>query len=398
MATPASRPAEVDLRRIIPVLGMLAAFAPMATDMYLPGFGQMEAWFGVPAGGVEGTLSIFFLGLAVGQAFYGPLIDRVGRRGPLLAGIGLYLVATVACLLTDDIGLFTALRFLQAIGGCAGMVIGRAIIRDLLDARESARALSLLMAVMTLAPIVAPVLGGFLVSHGPWQLVFGVMLVFGLTCAGLVWVLIPETLPAERRQTHGIGGILRVWGALVTDRQFIVPALVGGLAQACLFAFITGSPFVFMTLHGASSQGYGWLFALIAAALIVCANLNVRALRHQAPGRLLGLALGLNVLAGLGTVAAATTGSLVALLVPLWFAIGALGFISANAAAIALAASGRHAGSGSSLIGMLQFGCAFLVSSGVAASQNGTAFPMTLAIAGCGTLALTLWTLLGRAR
>lgn len=395
---PAPRPGSGDVRRIIPVLGMLAAFAPMTTDMYLPGFHQMEAWFGVPVGGVEITLSVFFLGLAIGQAFYGPLIDRVGRRGPLLAGIGLYLAATVACLLVDDIGVFTALRFLQAIGGCAGMVIGRAIIRDLFDARESARALSLLMVVMTLAPILAPVLGGFLVSHGPWQLVFWAMLAFGVLSGALVWWLIPETLPVERRQTHGLAGILRIWHGLVTDRRFIVPALVGGLAQACLFAFITGSPFVFMTLHGAGAQAYGGLFALIAAALIVGANLNVRALRHLPPERLLGLALGLNAVAGLATVAAAGTGSLVALLVPLWFAIGSLGFITANAAAVALSATGGNAGSGSSLIGMLQFGCAFLVSSLVAASQNGTAFPMTLAIAISGTLALLVWTGFGRRR
>ncbi|MGH2340682.1 multidrug effflux MFS transporter [Segnochrobactraceae bacterium EtOH-i3] len=398
MARPASPAAPVAPHRIIPVLGMLAAFAPMATDMYLPAFHQMEAWFHVPVGGVEGTLSIFFLGLAAGQAIYGPLIDRVGRRGPLLAGIALYVLATIACLLTDDIGLFTTFRFLQAMGGCAGMIIGRAIIRDLFDARESARALSLLMAVMTLAPILAPILGGFLVSHGPWQLVFYAMLAFGLICAGLVWLFIPETLAPEHRQRHGLGGILKVWAGLVSDRRFIVPALVGGLAQACMFAFITGSPFVFMGLHGASAQAYGGLFALIAAALIVGANLNARLLRHHAPERLLGLALGLNVVAGLATVLAAGSGSLVGLLVPLWFAIGALGFTTANAAAVALAATGRHPGSGSSLIGMAQFGIAFAVSSLVAASQNGTAYPMTVAIAGCGALAFLLWVTVGRRR
>lgn len=396
-----SRAAQVSpatARRIIPVLGMLSAFAPLATDMYLPAFHPMEAYFQVPPGGLESTLSVFFLGLAVGQAVYGPLIDRLGRRGPLLFGIGLYIAATVACLLTTEIGLFTALRFFQAMGGCAGMIIGRAIIRDLFDAREAARALSLMMVVMTLGPILSPIIGGFIVAHTDWRAVFYVMLGFGALCAVLVWLLVPETLPFEARQSEGIGGILRGWGELLSDRRFVVPALVGGLGQASLFAFITGSPFVFMTLNGVGAQAYGWLFALIAGALIVSANINRWALHRHGPDVLLGLALILNLVAGIGTVVAAFVGGLVVLLVPLWFAIGALGFVGANAAAVAMAASGRRSGSGSSLVGVIQFSFAFLVSSLVAATQNGTAYPMTLAIVSCGTLATLLWFGVGRGR
>ena len=384
--------------RIIVILGMLAAFAPVATDMYLPGFPQMADHFGVPEGGIEITLSIFFLGLAIGQAIYGPLIDRFGRRGPLLIGISLYIVSTVLCLMIGNINAFVALRFLQAVGGCAGMIIGRAIVRDLFDERDSARAFSSLLAVMTLAPILAPILGGFILTYAGWKAIFLFMLAFGVICAGLVWAFVPETLAPEYRRKEDPVLIARTWLSLIADRAFIVPALVGGLAQACMFAFITGSPAVFINLHGASAQTYGFLFALIACALIVASQANRLALRWKSPEFLLGASLILNVLAGVGAVLAVPADSLPLLLVALWFAIGALGFIGADAAAIAMAASGRHAGSGSALVGVLQFGCAFIVSSLVAASQNGTAYPMTVAIAGCGALATVLWFVASKVR
>ncbi len=381
---------------IVLILGLLGAFAPLATDMYLPSFHLMAEHFGVAEGSIEATLSVFFLGLAVGQAIYGPLIDRYGRRGPLLAGIGVYILATVFCLLTADIGSFSAFRFLQAIGGCAGMVIGRAIVSDLFDTRESARALSLLMIVGTMGPILAPILGGIIVTYAAWQAIFVVMLAFGFLCIGLVWFFIPETLPPDKRRIGSPLGFLRTWAGLMTHPGFIVPAVVGGLAQACMFAFITGSPFVFINLHGASAQAYGFLFALIACALIVSAQLNRMALRRSTPEFLLGAALATNAIAGIATVAVVPANSLVALLVPLWVAIGTLGFIGANAAATAMAASASHFGSASSLIGVLQFGCAFVVSGLVAATQNGTAYPMTVAIAVCGISATTLWFAGGR--
>lgn len=377
--------------RLLTILGLLATFGSLATDMYLPGFHLMAQYFQVPEGAIEVTLSVFFFGLTIGQAIYGPLIDRFGRRVPLLVGIALYIVTTILCLVTANIGLFIVLRFLQAVGGSAGQIVGRAIVNDLFDARESAQALSLLTIITMLAPIVAPILGGFLITFAGWKSVFVVMLLFGLLSAALVWLFVPETLPPQRRQAESLLGICSTWRSLITDSRFIVPALTGGLAQAGMFAFITGSPFVFINLHGVSAQTYSWLFALVGCALVIFSQINRVALRCRSPEFLLGAALILNALTGIGTALAVPTGSLVALLVLLWFAIGALGFIAANSAAIAMAASGRHSGSGSSLVGVLQFGCAFIASSLVAAGQNGTAYPMTVVIAGCGVMATLLW-------
>lgn len=384
--------------RLIIILAMLAAFAPLATDMYLPGFHLMERYFGVPEGGIEITLSTFFFGLAFGQAAYGPFIDRFGRRRPLLAGIALYIVSTGLCLCVSDIHVFTGLRFLQAVGGCSGMIIGRAIVTDIFDRLESARAFSSLLIVMTLAPIIAPIVGGFVIELSGWKPVFVLMLAFGLICFALVWLKVPETLPESRRSKEGPGKVIGVWRDLILLRAFIVPAIVGGLAQACMFAFITGSPFVFMNIHGVSARTYGFLFALIACALIVFSQINRMALKTKSSETLMYIGLLMNVVGAIAAVCAVPSGNIALLLTFLWIAIGALGLISANAAAIAMAATGRHQGSGSALIGVLQFGCAFIVSSLVAASQNGTAFPMTLAMAICSLIATFLWIVSGVSR
>lgn len=375
---------------------MLAAFAPFATDMYLPGLPLMAADFDVDAGAMGSTLSVFFLGLCMGQALYGPLIDRHGRRVPLLVGVTLYVLTTACCLLTRDLRVLIGLRFVQAIGGSAGMIVGRAIVKDLFGPREGARALSLLLAIMTLAPLVAPVLGGFIITRWGWQSVFLAMLAFGLLCWALVWSLLPETLEPEQRRHERITGVARAWGQLLTQRNFVVPALVGGLAQASMFAFITGSPAVFIELHGVDAQTYGWLFATVASSLVICAQLNRVALRRWSPTQLLKWGLRVHLLAGLGSVAAVPTGNLGALVLALWFAIGALGFIGADAAALAMEASGNHPGTGSSLIGVMQFGCAFLVSSIVTAMQNHTAYPLTTAIASCAVLSTAVSFWLGR--
>ncbi|MBD1552971.1 multidrug effflux MFS transporter [Pseudomonas typographi] len=387
-----TRPATgIPTRRLILVLAMLSAFAPFATDMYLPGFAQMAQAFQTDNGHIESTLSAFFLGLALGQALYGPLIDRFGRRALLLIGVALFVAATLGCLLSRDIGVFTGFRVLQAIGGCAGMIIGRAIVNDLFEPIESARVLSSLLMLMTLAPLVAPLLGGWILVLAGWQAIFVFMLVFALLCGVLVWRYVPETMPAKLRTPLKLSQVLRTYATLCRRPAFIAPAIVGGLAQACMFAFITGSPFVFMGLFGVSEQQYGWLFALNAVGIIVGAQANRIGLRRWPVQKLLGAALCLNLAASLALVASAHTTHLAVLMIPLWFTIASLGFIGGNAAAIAMANTGANGGSGSALIGTLQFGCAFLISSVVATAQNGTAYPMALAMAAASLMATALW-------
>lgn len=383
---------------LIVVLAMLSAFAPFATDMYLPGFAQMATAYNTDHSRIEGTLSAFFLGLALGQAIYGPLIDRFGRRLPLLFGVALFALATLGCLLTRDIDVFTGLRVLQAMGGCAGMIVGRAVINDLYGPTESARALSLMLMLMTLAPIVAPLLGGWILIFAGWQAIFGFLLAFSAVCAALVWFRVPETLPVERRTRLHLPSIFQRYAALLRRPAFIMPALVGALANSSMFAYITGSPFIFMGRFGLTEQQYGLLFGSAALGIMIGAQANRIGLRRLPVKTMLGAALSLNLSAAAVLLAVAGTEHVAVFAPPLWFVIASLGFINGNAAAIAMSASGEHAGMGSALIGVLQFTCAFTVSSLVAASQNGTAYPMAIAMVTVSMLANVLWIVSSRLR
>jgi len=381
----------VSTSRLIPVLAMLSAFGPVATDMYLPGFTQMADSFQTTGSRVESTLSSFFLGLALGQSLYGPLIDRFGRRVPLLGGIALFLLATVGILLTQDIDAFIGLRFLQGIGGCAGIVIGRAIVNDLFTPTESARVLSLMMMMISVAPIIAPVVGSLILAFAHWRVIFVLVLLFGLLCLWMVWRHVPETLTPDKQQPLELKNVWRAYRTLVCKRDFILPALVGGLSMSSLFAFITGSPFVFMDVFDTSEQQYAWLFGLVSCGLIVGAQLNRMCLRRWSSTQVLGVALVIGLLASLTLLALAGSASLWLFFIPLWIALATLGLITTNTAALAMSRSSVWPGSGSALIGTLQFGIAFLVSSLLAAAQSGSAWPLTLTIAACSLLASSLW-------
>jgi DHA1 family bicyclomycin/chloramphenicol resistance-like MFS transporter len=371
------------------ILGMLMAFAPMSIDMYLPGLPAIATEFGGQTAAAQFTLASFFIGLALGQAIHGPLADRYGRKPPLYAGLALYTAASVGCALAPDVATLTALRFMQALGGCAGVVIARAVVRDRFDAHTSARVYSLLMLVMGLAPILAPLAGGWILVVAGWRAIFMVLALFGLTCLLASWRYLPETRPADTVTRGGIGAALRVYGALLRDRPFLGYTLSGGFAQAGMFAYITGSPHVFIELYGVPAQVYGWLFGLNALGLIASSQINRRLLRRHTADAILRRANRTTVLLGLMLLAVAASGwgGLSALLIPLFGYIASLGFTAPNAMANALADQGARAGSASALIGTLQFGVATVSSALVGLLGGGSALPMAAVIAGCGLLA-----------
>jgi len=371
------------------ILGALTAFAPLSIDMYLPGLPAIAADFGVKTSAAQLTLSSFFIGLSLGQALHGPLADRYGRKPPLYAGLALYVVASVGCALAPDSVTLTVLRFIQAVGGCAGIVIARAVVRDCCDTLTAARVFSLLMLIMGLAPILAPLIGGWILWFAGWRAIFAILAGFGLACLFAVWRFLPETRPADTLASASIGAALRVYGELLIDRRFIGYVLSGGLAHAGMFAYITGSPHVFIEVYGVSAQNFGWLFGLNALGLIASSQVNRRLLRHYSTDTLLRRANRSTVLLGFGMLAIAVSGwgGLPALLVPLFGYSVSLGFTAPNAMANALAHQGQQAGSASALIGALQFGVATLASMLVGLAGTGSALPMAMVIAGCGLLA-----------
>ena len=383
--------------RLTLILGALAAFAPMSIDMYLPGLPALARSFDTDAGAVELTLSAFFVGLVCGQLVYGPLTDRFGRRRPLAAGILIYVLASVGCALASNLSALIGLRFLQAMGGCAGLVISRAVVRDLFDAQESARMFSLIMLVMGAAPILAPLAGGALLVGFGWRSIFWALALFGLLvlAASLAWM--PETRRG-RGASLGVRATLRVYATMLADRRFFAYALAGGFAQAGMFAYITGSPAVFIELNGVPPQHYGWLFGSNALGLIAASQVNRRLLASHAARRVLWRANQINAACGAALLATAISGAggFVGLLVPLFGYVTSLGFIGPNATALAMAEQGRRAGSAAALLGTLQFALAALVSASLGLLNEASAVPMAFAVALCGLLALIAHRALGR--
>jgi DHA1 family bicyclomycin/chloramphenicol resistance-like MFS transporter len=388
-----SHPARPTVGLIV-VLGTLTAFGPLSIDMYLPGLPAIARDLGADPALIQLTLSLFFIGLAVGQALYGPLSDRFGRRRPLLVGCALYAAASAACALAPTAQALVAARLLQALGGSAGMVLARSVVRDRFDAQESARVFSLLMLVMGLAPITAPLIGGQLLAFVGWRAIFWVLCGFGLLCLLMVALALPESLPAERRSGAGVGAALRTYGRLLRDRQLLGFALAGGLTSAAMFAYIAGSPFVVIELYGVSPQQYGWIFGANALGLILASQLNRRLLARRSGEAIVRATLLASAGAALLLVLAAATGlgGLPALLAPLFVCIAAGGLVGPNTTAAALAPHAGAAGSASALLGALSF----LIGTGttvlVATLQNGTALPMAGVMAACILAALLVYT------
>ncbi|OOV95971.1 Bcr/CflA family drug resistance efflux transporter [Pseudomonas sp. MF6396] len=378
----------MNLRTIL-ILGALSAFGPLAIDFYLPGFPAMALAFATDEKHIQTTLAAYFLGLSLGQLAYGPVADRFGRRIPLLVGVTLFTLASLACAFAPSLDALIAARFVQALGGCAGMVLSRAIVSDKCDAVASAKVFSQLMLVMGLAPILAPMLGGVLVNLYGWQSIFLALTLFSAGCTLAVALGLPESLPSNQPR-QPLSGALRQYGRLLKDRVFMGHALTGGIAIAGMFAYIAGSPFVFIKLYGVPAEHYGWLFGSNAAGFILVGQVNARLLAKRGPAFLLARTVWVYLAAGLVLlgISALHTQALWPLLVPLFVCIASLGCIIPNASACAMSGQGARAGSASALLGCVQFSVAAGAAALVGVLHDGSALPMALVISLCGAAAV----------
>ncbi len=377
--------------RMVLILGALSAFGPLAIDFYLPAFPAMAQAFATDEKHVQTTLAAYFLGLSIGQLAYGPVADRFGRRKPLMFGVTLFTLASLACAYAPNLDTLVLARFVQALGGCAGMVLSRAIVSDKCDPVASAKVFSQLMLVMGLAPILAPMLGGVLVNLAGWQSIFLALSLFSAGCLLAISLGLPESLPAHIPR-QPLSGALRQYLRLFADRVFLGHALTGGIAIAGMFAYIAGSPFVFIKLYGVPAEHYGWLFGTNAAGFILVAQVNARLLAKRGPAFLLARAVWLYLAAGLVLlgVAALRPAQLWPLLVPLFVCIASLGCIIPNASACAMSGQGARAGSASALMGCLQFSVAAGAAALVGLLHDGSAIPMALVISLCGALVVSV--------
>jgi len=373
-------------RRLALILGGLAAMGPLAIDTYLPAFPAIAQALATDPAHMQGTLAAYFAGLAIGQAAFGPASDRYGRRWPLLVGLVVFALASAGCAFATSVEQLMLLRFAQSLGGCAGMVIARAVVRDVAVEQAAVRLMAQLMLVMGLAPILAPLLGGWLLGAVGWRGIFVVLGLYAAAMTLVIWFLLPETLSLERRRRDSFGGILRVYGQLLADRRFMGPALAGGLCIGGMFAYIASSPFVLMEVFGLSPTRFAFVFGANAAGFILVSQVNAWATRHVAPARLLRGALLVPLAGGATLLLAAMTGvgGLPLVLVGLALSIAALGAILPLSAVIAMAPHGRVAGSASALLGTLQFSLGAVAGALTGLLHDGTAMPMAFVVAGGG--------------
>lgn len=375
------------------LLATLTALGPLAIDMYLPAFNAISASFDSPTSRVELSLTAFFLGLFIGQLLYGTAADRFGRKPPLYLGLVIFILASVALAFAPTIEAFIALRFLQAIGSCAGLVIARAMVRDMYTPRASAQVFSFLILVMGVAPILAPMMGAYITGWLNWQAIFLLMGAIAVVSLTLAHTRLPETRgpnPALRMRNS-----LPVYWSVLTDPAFIRYSLPGGVAQSGLFIYITGSPQLFIDHFGLAPTHYSWLFGANAIGIIGMSQLNAWLLRRRSSRKILNVSLPALGLVALALLAAGLTAAPFWLVVvPVFLYISTLGAVFPNAMAGALAKQSHRAGAASAMTGSLQFAIAGLVSAGVSSLGQWQTHAMPLMMAGSGLLALTLYRLM----
>ena len=331
--------------RLILPLAALVAFAPLSIDTYLPSLPLIASDLGAAESEAQTTVGVYLAGLCIGMLFYGPLSDRFGRRWLLLAGIALYLAATLGCIFASDITSLIAWRFFQALGGAAASVLGRAIVRDLFPLKQSARVLSLMHLVTMLATLVAPLLGGLLAERVGWRAVFMLLFCFASCCLACVVLLIPETHPLEKRG-KSITAVFRAYGEILRQARGLGYVLCMGFSFGGMFAFVTASPFVYINYFGVSPQQYAWLFALNIGGIFIVTALNARLVGRVGPQVMLRYGASSTLIASfcLLMLAYSGWGGLAPLLIGLIVYVSVTGLLGANCIASLLSLYPEKAG------------------------------------------------------
>ncbi|TCS34137.1 DHA1 family bicyclomycin/chloramphenicol resistance-like MFS transporter [Acetobacter aceti NBRC 14818] len=345
---------------LVALLGLITALGPLSTDMYLPAFPILDQELGGGPGSAQFTLATWFIGLAVGQFSCGPLSDRFGRRGPLIAGLALYTLASIGCAMTSDYRLFCLFRFFAALGGSGGAVIPRAMIRDIATGRAGAHIMTQLTLVFGVMPILAPSIGGIILEIATWRWMFWVAALYGVAAIAGVWFVLPETLPLARRLRLPVSTILTRYAMIVREPHFFLNALIASASTFVMFAYLGGAPVVFEHLMGFSPRNFAIFFGVNAAIFILCTQISGRLVHRVRLETLMQFGIGWCAFAGVMNVLLTTTHIITAqtpvfVVMMIMFMTGSLGFIGANATVLAFHHHGAHAGSASALLGTMQF-------------------------------------------
>lgn len=380
---------------LILILGLLTAIGPLSIDMYLPAFPEIAKSLHTSVAQVTLSLSSFFIGISFGQFLYGPLLERFGRKKPLYFGLCIYLLASVGCAFASSVNALIALRLLQALGGCVGMVASRAMIRDLFDVKENAKIFSTLMLVVAVSPIIAPTLGGYITAALGWHYVFVMLIIIAISILIGIYFLLPETKKPDPGFSLKPRPIIKSYASVITHPQFYTYALTAAISAASIYAYIGGSPHVFMELFHVNEKQYGWIFALIAMGLIGASQLNTVLLKNYTSEQIIKMALRCQSIIGAVMVLMIIFGwgDLFVIIFFIFIFLCCQGFVFPNASALSLASFAHNAGSASALLGGIQMGIGAGTSALVSLLQNNTALPMTGIMACCAITALSVFSL-----
>lgn len=390
---------SITLRRrviYIVLLGALTALGPFTIDLYLPAFPVLEADFQTTAAAIQLTLTGTMIGFAVGQLVVGPLSDKVGRRIPLIAVTALHVLASAAAAFAPELGLLSAARVFMGIGAAAGGVVAMAIVRDLFGGRRLVIMLSRLALVSGVAPVIAPLIGSMLLTVMPWRGIFVVLAAYGAVMLVAAIILIPETLPKERRHDRGSTTVLQRYRSVFSDRVFIGVLIIGGMTFSGLFSYLSASPFLFQQTHGLDAQQYGVLFAVNSLGVVVGVQVASRLATRFGPQWVLAFSTAVLLLAGAAIIVTDQLGlGLWGTVIPLFVFMTACGFTFPNVQVLALDRHGKAAGTAASILGAVNFGVAGLITpivGWVSRDAGITATTMAAVMVGCAAIgALALW-------
>ena len=377
---------------LLVLLALLSAFTPLSIDMYLPALPVIATDLRGTAGDIQLTLSAFLIAFGFGQIFYGPAGDRFGRRPVILTGLAAYIVASIGCAFAAEAGHLVLLRLLQGLAACGGVVLARTMVRDLAEKDQAARAMSLMHACSSIAPMLAPLIGGQVLWFFGWRAIFWVLAGIGVLAWTATWFRLPETLRPEYRQPLHLGSVLKRYGELVRHRAFMGHALTGAFQFGALFSFLSGSPFVFIERYGVEPRAFGLIFGAQVMFLTAGSLANARFVPRIGADRMLGAAVIVPAIVGptvlvMGLVEARTGAIGLWPFLPLFvLQIASNSFIGANAIAMALQRYPHMAGTASSLMGVMQFGIGALFGALVGQAFDGTIVPMTAAMGVAGVL------------
>jgi DHA1 family bicyclomycin/chloramphenicol resistance-like MFS transporter len=377
---------------IVLILGALSTISPFSIDMYLPGFPAIANDLNTTISQVQLSLTSYLIGIAAGQLLYGPLLDRYGRKTPLYIGLIVYLIVSIGCALTTSVHALIGMRFLQAVGGCAGMVAAQALVRDLFPVNKTAQAFSSLTLVVAVSPMVAPTVGGYVTSAFGWHYVF--IILAGLTALILlaVYFILPQGRKPDPSLSLKPGPVLTGFYTVLKQPQYLIYMLTGGIATAAPFAYIAGSADVFMNQYHVSEQVYGWIFALLAFAMIGSTQLNQFLLKKFKSQQLIKVTLLYQTVVGLLLVIGTWQGwyNMYILIVLMFIFLTGQGITNPNATALSLAPFSKHTGSAAALMGCFRMTMGGLVSGVVSVLHNDTALPMVTGMVLCVMIGLAI--------